>query len=124
MPKIPDWAKQPSDHQAAQIKPEVHAEGWDLLRNPIDLEFWEVTDFTALVAEIPVRGEKVKLDAEGLRAVGKVVKTMQEVFAKNSTDFRTWVRSGSNFTESAEKLLPLIFEYGAALGEALRSDRN
>jgi hypothetical protein len=123
MPDIPEGAKRPDDHQSAQIKPEQHAEGWDLLRAPIDLEFWEVTDFTALAASIPARGDKITLDAAGLRAVGAVVKSMQEVFAKNSTEFRAWLKAGT-FTESAEKVLPLIFEYANALGEALGSEKN
>jgi hypothetical protein len=120
---IPEGAKRPDDHQSAQIKPVEHAEGWDLLRPPVDLEFWEVTDFTALAASIPTRGDKITLDAAGLTAVGAVVKSMQEVFAKNSTEFRAWLKS-STFTESAEKVLPLIFEYANALGEALGSEKS
>lgn len=123
MPEIPKGAKVPQDRQSAAIKPEVHAEGWDLLRPPIDLEFWEITDFTALVATIPTRGTKITLDAAGLTAVGAVVKQMQLVFAKDSTAFRAWLRSGT-FTETAEKVLPLIFEYANALGEVLGSAEN
>lgn len=123
MPEIPEGAKRPADHQTAQIKPEEHADGWELLRPPIDLEFWEVTDFTALVASIPTRGDKITLDAHGLRAVGAVVKQMQEVFAKNSAEFRTWLKAAS-FAETAEKVLPLIFEYANALGEALGSEKS
>jgi hypothetical protein len=120
---IPEGAKRPGDHQTAQIKPQEHSEGWDLLRSPLDLEFWEVTDFTALAASIPTRGDKIKLDEAGLRAVGAVVKQMQEVFAKNSSEFRAWLKSGT-FVESAEKVLPLIFEYANALGEALGSEKS
>lgn len=120
---IPEGAKRPDDHQVAAVRPAEHPEGWDLLRPPIDLEFWEVTDFTSLVMSIPSRGEKIVLDAAGLRAIGIVVKTMQEVFAKDSTKFRDWLRAAGDFTQTAERVLPLIFAYAGELGEALGSEK-
>lgn len=118
--EIPEGAKKPQDRQSAAVKPEEHAEGWDLLRPPIDLEFWEVTDFTALVTAIPTRGSKIELDSAGLRAVGAVVKELQTVFAKDTSAFRAWIKQGT-FEEAATKVLPLAFEYANALGEVLSS---
>lgn len=122
MPKVPEGAKQPSDHKSAVIKPEQHADGWDLMRPPIDLEFWEVTEFTAVVAEIKTRGEKIALDASNLRVIGNVVKLMQVTFAADSAAFRAWLKGLGSLDNQASALLPLIFEYAGALGEALSSE--
>lgn len=125
MPDIPEGAKRPEDHkpsQASLVKPEEHPDGWDLLREPIDLEFWEVTDFMALAAEIKVRGEQVELNVSTLRTIGKIAKIMQTEFAKNSPNFKAWLKSHGDFSATAEALLPLIFEYVNALGEANSSE--
>lgn len=125
MPKIPDGAKQPKDHQSGLIKPELekHADGWELLRPPIDLEFWEITEFTALVAGIKTRGARIELDAANMRVVGEIVKQMQTVFANDSVAFRSWLKDLGGLDEQASALLPLIYQYASALGEALSSGK-
>jgi hypothetical protein len=121
MPEIPEGARVPSDHLSAQsalIKPETHPNGWDLLRDPSDVEYWEYTDLVSIVAEIKVRGERVEITASALKKVGAAVKELQTVFAKNSVEFRDWIRSLGPFDVATAELLPLIFEYVNALGEA------
>lgn len=124
MPDVPKGAKKPKDHQSIALKPDDdRPEGWDLLRPPIDLEFWEVTDFTALVANIKTRGDAIEINASNMRAIGGVVKQLQQVFALDSTAFRTWLREKGPLDEQATALLPLIFQYASALGEVLSSEK-
>lgn len=123
--EIPEGAKAPQDRkpsQASLVKPEEHPDGWDLLRPPIDLEFWEVTDFMALAAEIKTRGSVVELNVSTLRTIGKIAKIMQTEFAVSSPKFKEWLKSHGEFAKSADALLPLIFAYVNALGEASSSE--
>jgi hypothetical protein len=120
MPEIPEGAKTPTDHQPPQsssVKPPERPEGWELLREPIDAEFWEVADFTSAIANIKTNGERVELNAKNLKTVGDVAKQLQTVFAKNSEEFRTWARQGG-FEAATPKLVNLAFAYANALGEA------
>jgi hypothetical protein len=116
MPEVPDGAKQPSDHQSKAIKPETHADGWDLLRPPIDLEFWEASEIMALAAGIKVRGDEVDLTTANLQVIGKVVKELQQTAALDSNAFKQWLSAGP-FTDQVSRVVPLAFEYAAALGE-------
>ena len=125
MTTIPDGAKRPDDHkpsQASLIKPDEYPDGWDLLRPPIDLEFWEIADFMALASEIRVRGEVIELNVSTLRTIGKIAKIMQTEFAKNTPAFKEWLKSHGEFSKTADALLPLIFAYVNALGEANSSE--
>jgi hypothetical protein len=125
MPKIPEGATVPQDHKVSQahlVKPEEHPDGWELLRPPIDLEFWEVTEFMALASEVKMRGEVIELNVSTLRTVGKLAKIMQVEFAKNSPAFKDWLKGHGEFTKVAEALLPLIFAYVNALGEVGSSE--
>lgn len=124
--QIPEGARKPEDRkpsQAAALKPDAQPEGWDLLRPPIDLEFWEITDFLALVAEIKVRGDQVELNTSSMRTIGKIAKILQVEFAVSSATFKQWLKEGS-FEDRATKLLPLIFAYASELGEAETSASN
>ncbi|GIT80179.1 hypothetical protein LLS1_18480 [Leifsonia sp. LS1] len=121
MPDIPEGARVPDDHKIAQselIKPEEHPAGWELLRDPSDIEYWEYTTLVALVAEIKTRGDRIEMTASLLKKVGLVVKELQTVFARNSAEFREWIRSFGGFDTATVELLPLIFAYVNALGEA------
>lgn len=121
MPEIPEGAKSPSDRLPAQselIKPETNPEGWDLLRKPMDVDYWEQAELMSAVAEVKTRGDQIELTARTLRAIGKCVRLMQEDLAVDSTAFRTWLRSLGNFEAATEKVLPLLYAYVNALGEA------
>lgn len=117
----PKGAKQPADRQSSFVKPEEHSEGWDLLRPPLDLEFWEVTEFMAIVAKVKMRGETFDLNASGLRVIGDIAKQLQTVVANNSAEFRAWFKQG-DFSDQASRILPLAMEYAGALGEATSSE--
>lgn len=124
-PTIPEGARVPQDHQSqiGSVKPTEHAVGWELLRPPIDLEFWEITEFLALSSEIKVRGDQVELNSSAIRTIGKIAKMMQTELAVQTAAFKAWLREG-DFEEQATKLLPLIFEYAGALGEVESSASN
>jgi hypothetical protein len=121
MPDIPEGAKTPSDHQTSVVKPEQHSPGWSLLRPPIDLELWEITDFVAIAQGVKMRGETVELNAANLRLIGQLTKIIQTVFANSSDEFKKELRSQGGFAEQATWILPLAMEYAAALGEAVGS---
>jgi hypothetical protein len=121
MPEIPEGAAKPQDHQSAAVKPREYPNGWELLRNTVDLEFWEVTDFLAATAKMKQRGNSVELTAANLGAVGQIVKQMQEVFAVDSAEFKKWLRDLGDFEAQATAVIPLAVEYAAALGEAVGS---
>lgn len=121
MPKVPEGAKTPTDRKPSQvdlIKPEEHPDGWDLLRNPIDVEYWEQADIISAVAEVKTRGEVIELTARNLKTIGVVARLLQTVFAVDSNAFREWVRSHGSFEDATVKLLPLVYAYVNALGEA------
>lgn len=117
MPEIPENAKKPADRQSAIVKPEEHPDGWDLLRLPIDTEEWETADLIATLSQIKTSGESIVLSGAAIRAVGQVTKTLQLELAKNSQEFRTWIK-GFSYEDRAVKVLTLGFAYMAALGEA------
>lgn len=122
MSTIPEGAKSPQDHQVSLVKPEEkHSEGWPLLRPPIDLELWEVTDFVAVAQSVKMRGITVELNAANLRIIGQMTKILQTEFANNSAEFKTELRARGGFAEQAAWVLPLAMEYAAALGEAVSS---
>lgn len=121
MPEVPKGAKTPTDRQPAQselIKPQETPEGWDLLRPPIDVDYWEQAELMSAAAEVKTRGSQVTLTAGNLKIIGRCVRLLQEELALDSTAFRTWVRSLGSFEAATEKLLPLLFAYVNALGEA------
>ncbi|MBN9209356.1 MAG: hypothetical protein J0H96_11920 [Microbacterium ginsengisoli] len=117
MPKIPEGAKTPTDHLPA-IQPESQPEGWELLRPPIDVEFYEQAELVATVAKIKTRGAQIDLTSSNISTIGKVAKLLQLEFAVDSNAFREWIRSKGDFTAATETLLPLIYAYVNALGEA------
>lgn len=117
MPDIPAGAKTPSDHQSAQIKPEEVPDGYELLRPPIALEFWEVTDFMALVSSIRTNGSTVEMTSKNIAVIGRIAKILQEEFALDSQVFRAWLKQGT-FEDAAVRLTPVLYAYAAALGEA------
>jgi hypothetical protein len=121
MPDIPEGATVPQDHQSAFVKPEVHSDGWELLRPPIDLELWEITDFLALASAVKVRGTTVDLTNSTIKLIGQMTKILQLEFALSSVEFKTALKAQGDFPAQVSWIVPLALEYAGALGEAVGS---
>jgi len=118
MPKIPEGAKTPSDRKKSEnVKPPKRPEGWELLRDPMDIDYSEHAEFVSVLAGITMRGSQVALTTKNLKSIGALAGLLQTQFANESTAFRAWMKE-LPFAEATGRLIPLVYEYADALGEA------
>jgi hypothetical protein len=119
MPAIPKGAKTPADRkQSDNVKSPEKPDGWDLLRDPMDIEYAEQMELMAIFAEIEVHDNQVEINAQSLRTIGVAADMLQNKFAKDPTKFRAWIKELPFMKTTTERLLPLMLWYMDTSGEA------